>query len=199
MKRFRPAKKVLPFRATRDCWQNLSLVTHHIAMTSITSYVDSIHRRQLIQLWTTVFGYEAAHNSPGLAIDKKLATQDGLFFVALAEGCVAGSILAGYDGHRGWLYSVAVDPAYRKKGLGSALVRHAEAALIERGCMKINLQIIGGNEAVAAFYESLGYTVEPRVSMGKRITQNISVASDDNAQSTNRADALPSTPKSTSI
>ena len=65
--------------------------------------------------------------------------------------------------------------------------------------MKINLQIIGGNEAVAAFYESLGYAVEPRVSMGKRIRQNISVASDDNAQSTNRADARPSTPKSTSI
>ena len=126
-----------------------------------------------MQLWETVFGYDAAHNSPGLAIDKKLALQDGLLFVALIDGRVVGSILAGYDGHRGWLYSVAVDAGQQKQGLGSALVRHAEAALTELGCMKINLQIRGGNEAVTAFYESLGYVVEPRVSMGKLIPQNI--------------------------
>ena len=68
--------------------------------------------------------------------------------------------------------SVAVNAAQQKKGLGSALVRHAEAALAERGCMKINLQIRGGNEAVTAFYESLGYGVEKRVSMGKLLPQN---------------------------
>ena len=142
-------------------------------MITIVSYIDSVHRAQLMQLWETVFGYDAAHNRPGLAIDKKLAIADDLLFVAMVEGRVVGSVMAGYDGHRGWLYSVAVDTARQKIGLGSALVRHAEAALSERGCMKINLQIRGGNEAVAAFYESLGYVVEPRVSMGKLIPQNI--------------------------
>ena len=86
-------------------------------------------------------------------------------------------MLAGYDGHRGWLYSVAVHPAHRHKGIGSALVRHAEQALTARGCMKINLQIVGGNEAVTAFYATLGYMVEPRVSMGKRIDANINANS----------------------
>ena len=87
-----------------------------------------------------------------------------------------GSILAGYDGHRGWLYSVAVHADYRRHGLGSSLVRYAEQALTALGCMKINLQITSGNDAVAGFYEALGYGVEPRISMGKKIAENIPTA-----------------------
>jgi len=142
-------------------------------MKSITEYSDDQHRQQVIHLWKTVFGYDAPHNDPAVAIDKKLAVRDGLFFLAEVDDAVVGTVLAGYDGHRGWLYSVAVHPAHRKQGLGAALVRSAEQALAERGCMKINLQIVSGNENVAAFYESLGYSVEKRVSMGKMINQNI--------------------------
>ncbi|HEX5125427.1 MAG TPA: GNAT family acetyltransferase [Rhodocyclaceae bacterium] len=138
--------------------------------------MDKTHRVQVIHLWETVFGYEAAHNAPSLVIDKKLAEQDDLFFVALVKNIVVGTILAGYDGHRGWLYSVAVNPLYQKKGIGSALVAYAESALTKLGCMKINLQLADGNENVASFYESLGYAVEKRVSMGKRIPQNIPIA-----------------------
>lgn len=141
-------------------------------MHTIVTYSDAAHRQQVIQLWQTVFAYGAAHNQPALAIDKKLAVRDELFFLALVDGVVAGSVLCGYDGHRGWLYSVAVHPAYRKQGLGGALVRFAEQALTEKGCVKINLQIADGNEAVAAFYETLGFVVEKRVSMGKLIAQN---------------------------
>lgn len=142
-------------------------------MHTITAYSDAHHRQQVVQLWQTAFGYEDAHNAPELVIDKKLAVNDGLFFVALANGVVAGTVMAGYDGHRGWLYSVAVHPAQRGQGLGAALVRFAEQDLMARGCLKINLQIRGGNERVASFYESLGYVVEPRVSMGKKISQNV--------------------------
>lgn len=142
-------------------------------MHSIIPYSDTDHRQQVMALWSTVLGYETGHNSPGLAIDRKLAVQDGLFFLAMAEGVVIGTVMAGYDGHRGWLYSVAVHPLHRKQGLGAALVRFAEQALIERGCMKINLQIVSGNERVSAFYRALGYEVEPRISMGKKITQNL--------------------------
>lgn len=99
--------------------------------------------------------------------------EDGLFFVATRGSAVIGTILAGYDGHRGWLYSVAVDPSHRMNGVGTALVRHAERALTERGCMKINLQVLADNEPVAGFYRSLGYGVEQRISMGKRIAANI--------------------------
>lgn len=137
------------------------------------SYDDSDHRLGVVALWRAVFGYETAHNEPNLAIDRKLSVDDGLFFVAVSEGAVVGSVMAGYDGHRGWLYSLAVAPEYRKQGIGSELVRRAERALAERGCMKINLQIMQGNEAVQAFYASLGYAVEVRVSMGKRVPENI--------------------------
>lgn len=143
------------------------------AMITIVNYQDTLHRVPVTELWQATFSYGTAHNEPGLAIDRKLAVNDGLFFVAVADGAVMGTVMAGYDGHRGWLYSVAVGAQYRGQGLGSALVRHAERALTERGCMKINLQIAEGNEAVAAFYVQLGYEVEPRVSMGKRVAENI--------------------------
>jgi ribosomal protein S18 acetylase RimI-like enzyme len=141
--------------------------------TKITLFNNQAQRDQVIALWNTVFGYESAHNEPSLVIDTKLAADDGLFFVAIIDNQVIGTIMAGYDGHRGWIYSVAVHPEHRKQGIGSLLVSQAECALAERGCMKINLQIVAGNESVAAFYESLGYAVEQRVSMGKRIQENI--------------------------
>jgi ribosomal protein S18 acetylase RimI-like enzyme len=141
-------------------------------MMEITPYQNGPHRLQVMQLWRDVLGYQIGHNAPVLVIDKKLAVSDGLFFVAMAGDTVTGTVMAGYDGHRGWLYSVAVHLAHQHLGIGSALVRHAEQALTARGCMKINLQIVGGNEAVTAFYATLGYAVEPRVSMGKRIESN---------------------------
>ena len=118
-------------------------------MHSITSYSNEVHRLHVVHLWEAVFGYEAAHNAPSLAIDKKLEAADDLFFVALLGEEVVGTILAGYDGHRGWLYSVAVHSSHRQNGIGTALVRHAEQALTKRGCMKINLQIVSGNEVVS--------------------------------------------------
>ncbi len=137
---------------------------------AITPFVNATHRDQVIALWETVFGYEAAHNKPTLIIDKKLEVDDHLFFVAVAGTTVVGTIMAGYDGHRGWIYSVAVSPKHRKQGIGSSLVAYAERALTNKGCIKINLQIMEGNEGVCAFYSSLGYSVEKRVSMSKRIS-----------------------------
>ena len=144
-------------------------------MSDIRNYSNATHRPQVIQLWRDVLGYQSGHNAPALVIDKKLALQDGLFFLAVEADpdAVLGTVLAGYDGHRGWLYSVAVHPAHQHQGIGSALVRHAEQALAARGCMKINLQIAEGNEAIAAFYAGLGYAVEKRVSMGRRLAANI--------------------------
>lgn len=142
-------------------------------MNQIGLYSDEKHRAQVVALWQNVFGNAAGHNDAGLAIDKKIEIDDGLFFVALRDGVVIGTTLAGYDGHRGWLYSVAVQPKHRKSGIGSALVLHAEDELARRGCMKVNLQVVSGNESVAAFYEALGFVTEPRVSMGKQILANI--------------------------
>jgi ribosomal protein S18 acetylase RimI-like enzyme len=139
----------------------------------ITPYVDAVHRSQVVALWEKIFGYEAPHNRPSLAIDKKLEIDDHLFFVAVVDNAVVGTIMAGYDGHRGWIYSVAVAPSHRRQGIGSRLVSHAEGALTCKGCVKINLQILEANESVVAFYAKLGYAVEKRVSMGKRIPGNV--------------------------
>jgi len=144
---------------------------------TITNYKDSAHHKQVIALWESVFGYETGHNRPALAIDKKLAIKDDLFFVALTEDKVVGMIMAGYDGHRGWIYSVAVTPSHRRHRIGSQLVSHAEQVLIAKGCVKINLQIMAGNESVSAFYSSLGFSIEKRISMGKVIPQNVPPAS----------------------
>ena len=136
-------------------------------MSTVRPYDDATDRHDVVALWRAVFGYEAAHNDPALAIAKKVAVRDGLFFVAIEGDAVVGTAMAGYDGHRGWLYSIAVRPDRRRAGLGVALVRQAERALAAAGCVKINLQLLASNAATAAFYASMGYAVEPRVSMGK--------------------------------
>ena len=167
----------LGFHTVRDVYhgneRTLVMEKALLSRHPIGLYRDRQHRAQVVALWQQAFGYDTAHNVPSLAIDKKLAVNDGLFFVATDKKAVIGTVLAGYDGHRGWLYSVAVHADYRRHGLGSSLVRHAEQALIGLGCMKINLQINSGNEAVVGFYEALGYGVEPRISMGKKIAENI--------------------------
>jgi len=142
----------------------------------IEPFENPAYRTQVISLWEAVFGYEAPHNAPELVIDKKRAVSDGLFFVALDQDEVIGTVMAGYDGHRGWIYSIAVAAAQRQRGLGSALLVFAEKQLVERGCLKINLQIMEGNEAVEAFYRSNGYTTERRISMGKALVDNIAIA-----------------------
>ena len=139
----------------------------------IKRFENRSHRDQVITLWRSVFGEPTAHNRPGLAIDKKVQINDDLFFVALIDDLLVGTTMAGYDGHRGWIYSVAVHPSYRNQGIGSALISYAERALASKGCMKVNLQILQSNKSTSVFYESLGYAVEPRVSMGKLIHENI--------------------------
>ena len=143
---------------------------------AIISYADAAHRSEVVALWKTVLGYNAPHNQPSVSIDKKIEVNDGLFFVAVAGAAVVGTIMAGYDGHRGWIYSVAVAPSHRRQGIGSRLVSVAEQALIDKGCVKINLQILEENEGVTAFYAALGFSVEKRVSMGKRIHKNVPAA-----------------------
>ena len=136
-----------------------------------TTESSSICRK--IQLWQEVFGYGDARNDPKLSIQKKLEANDDLFFVALECEQVAGTIMAGYDGHRGWLYSLAVAPSLRHQGVGAQLVSRAEQALTQLGCIKINLQILEFNKEVLQFYERCGYQVEPRINMGKPIPENI--------------------------
>src|SRR5262249_20070488 len=97
----------------------------------------------------------------------KLAVQRDLFFVALIDGVLAGTVMGGYDGHRGWVYSLAVRPEVRRRGVGTALMKHVEAELAKRGCAKVNLQVLASNAATVAFYRNSGSAAEGRVSRGR--------------------------------
>ena len=119
----------------------------------------------LIDLWQRVFPDDPPHNDPSQVISAKRAVDD-LIFVALEEDSIVGAVMAGYDGHRGWLYAVAVDHPHRRRGIARRLVAHALDALRQLGCIKVNLQIRSDNAQVVAFYESLGFCVEDRISMG---------------------------------
>ena len=136
-------------------------------MVTITAYTDAFFAG-VASLWEEVFPNDPPWNKAAVAIPAKLAVQPELFLVALDGDTVIGTAMAGYDGHRGWLYAVAVKPDLQRKGIGTALLHAAEQRLRAMGCGKINLQIRADNAAVAAFYREHGYAVEDRISMGKR-------------------------------
>ncbi len=137
-------------------------------MVAIRTYEES-DEAAVAALWREVFPDAPPWNEPEADIRRKLAVQRDLFFVAVDGGEVVGTSLAGYDGHRGWVYYVAVRPDHRRRGVGAALMRRVEEELAAMGCPKLNLQVRAPNRETVAFYEKLGYAVEERVSMGKRL------------------------------
>ena len=128
---------------------------------------EETDRAAVVALWALAFPDDPPRNRPDRVIDQKLRVQPDLFLVAEVDGRVVGAGLGGYDGHRGWVYHLAVHPQARRRGIGRALVEALEDALRERGCPKLNLQVRADNAAVQGFYEALGYRVEPRISLGK--------------------------------
>jgi ribosomal protein S18 acetylase RimI-like enzyme len=139
-------------------------VIYHEQNMNIRKFQDT-DRTSLIELWNTAFPDDPPHNEPSIIIDAKLAVDD-LIFIAEQEGKLVGACMAGYDGHRGWLYAVAVAKDQRRSGTGAALVKYAMQSLEKIGCIKVNLQIRSTNTEVAAFYKSLGFAIEERLSMG---------------------------------
>lgn len=135
----------------------------------VRSYCDADHDA-VVALWRRAFPGAPTRNDPVRDVARMRAFQPDLFLVAEAEGRVVGTARAGYDGHRGWLHRVAVEPGSRRRGVGRALVREAERRLAERyACPKLNLQIRGDAPEPQGFYERLGYGVESRISMGKQL------------------------------
>ena len=118
-------------------------------------------------LWREAFPDDAPRHRAAIAVPAKLAFQPDLFLIARDNGVVIGSVIAGYDGYRGHINRVAVLKSHRRQGVGVLLVRAAEARLRALGCRKINLQIRAANQAVAAFYRSLGYGFEEHINMSK--------------------------------
>jgi len=120
---------------------------------------------ELITLWQVCFPNSAPHNEPEKVLQEKLKMDD-LIFIAEENNTIIGACMAGYDGHRGWLYAVAVLPECRRKGVGSKLAKYTMEELKKLGCIKVNLQVRSINKDVANFYRSLGFVIEDRISMG---------------------------------
>ena len=117
------------------------------------------HRCDLVVPW----------NDPARDIALKMAWQPELFFVGEDDGHLVATVMAGYEGHRGWINYLAVDPGARRHGHGGLMMAAAEEALRALGCPKINLQVRSTNAEALAFYRRIGYSVDEVVSLGKRL------------------------------
>jgi len=138
-----------------------------MASVLVRAFKDTDEAR-VIELWTFA-GLVRPWNDPKRDIERKLKVQRDLFLVAELDGVIVGTVMAGYEGHRGWINYLAVDIGQRRRGIGTALMRDAERRLRLVGCPKINLQIRHGNTAVQAFYATLGFKDDEVLSMGKRL------------------------------
>jgi ribosomal protein S18 acetylase RimI-like enzyme len=134
----------------------------------IRSYVPA-DEPALVQLWERVFPDDPPTNAPRVMIRNKLKVQPELLLVGTLGEQLVGAVMAGFDGVRGWIHHLAVAPEWRRHGFAGRLMHAAEAGLRDMGCPKVNLQVRATNSQVVAFYRSLGYMVEERISMGRRL------------------------------
>jgi ribosomal protein S18 acetylase RimI-like enzyme len=125
----------------------------------------------VVALWQQC-GLTRAWNDPHKDIARKLKVQPELFLVGTVDATIVATVMAGYEGHRGWLNYLAVAPALRGRGYARSLIQSVEKLLLERGCPKINLQVRASNPEALGFYRHLGYAQDDTVSLGKRLIRD---------------------------
>ena len=134
---------------------------------NIREYRES-DRDAVVALWREC-GLVRPWNDPVKDIHRKLRVQRDLFRVGTLSGRLAATVMAGYEGHRGWINYLAVAREYRGRGFGRRLMDEAETRLRAIGCPKINLQIRRSNTEAIGFYHSLEFAEDDSISMGKRL------------------------------
>ncbi|MCC5810393.1 MAG: GNAT family acetyltransferase [Ectothiorhodospiraceae bacterium] len=125
----------------------------------------------IIALWERC-GLTRPWNDPRKDIARKLSEQPELFLVGTQDGELIASVMAGFDGHRGWVYYLAVAPEHQRRSHGRTLMAEVERRLHEIGCPKINLMVRATNADVQGFYRSLGYIEEDVVNFGRRLSED---------------------------
>jgi ribosomal protein S18 acetylase RimI-like enzyme len=125
----------------------------------------------VVRLWEQC-GLTRPWNDPRKDIARKLAEQPELFLVGTWDGEVVATAMAGFDGHRGWVYYVAVAPDHRRRSFGRMLMQEAERRLFERGCPKLNLMVRTSNTEAIEFYRKLGYEAQDVVTLGRRLIED---------------------------
>jgi ribosomal protein S18 acetylase RimI-like enzyme len=127
----------------------------------------------IVALWRDVFPEyndpTRPQRDPRANIARKLAFGDGLFWLMEVESRIVATAMAGYDGHRGWIYSIGVAPTERRRGLARVMLAHVEAQLRALGCPKINIQVLSVNEQALAFWSAAGYRQDAVVGLGRRL------------------------------
>lgn len=130
----------------------------------------------IVRLWECCFPDNPPRNAPRVMLAQKRSMQPELLLVGLigtrGSDSVVATAMGGYDGHRGWVYAVATDPVYRRRGYGRAMLAALELTLARLGCPKLNLQVRPDNHEVVGFYRALGYAIEERISMGKELARD---------------------------
>lgn len=129
---------------------------------------SSLDTSAVVALWDAC-GLVVPWNDPRRDIKRKLDVQPEMFLVGCLDDDVVATVMAGYDGHRGWINYLAVHPDHRRNGLGRVLMDAAERLLRDAGCPKINLQVRSANNAVIEFYQRIGFKQDDVVSFGKRL------------------------------
>ena len=125
----------------------------------------------VIDLWAQC-GLLVPWNNPRQDIARKLADSPELFFVGEIGSDLVAACMAGYDGHRGWIYYLGVRPDLQRRGIAARMVEHAEGRLRELGCPKINLMVRKRNDAVISFYKHIGYGDDPVSVLSKRLNDD---------------------------
>jgi GNAT superfamily N-acetyltransferase len=136
---------------------------------AVIATYESKHFSGVDTLWKEAFPNDGLWNAAATAIPEKVRFQADLLLVALDGDLVGGSVMAGYEGHRGWISRIAVLKSQRGNGIGQSLLAEAEQRLAALGCIKVNLQVVESNPATVAFCERSGYQIEPRISMSKHL------------------------------
>lgn len=122
----------------------------------------------VVDLWRRC-GLTRPWNDPRKDIARKLSEQPELFLVGVVDGELVATAMAGFDGHRGWVYYLAVAPEHQRNCYGRTLMQEIERLLVARGCPKINLLVRTSNTAVIEFYRTLGYAQDEVINLGKRL------------------------------
>ena len=129
---------------------------------------DLADTEAVVSLWQAA-GLTRPWNNPYQDIRRKLSVQPELFLVAAYGTAVVGKVMAGYDGHRGWLYYLASAPDRRGEGIARRLVAEAEERLMAMGCPKVQLMVRPENGVARGFYDALGYEPFDTWNTGKRL------------------------------
>ena len=152
----------------RYCASILEIVIFIIKMKLIIRSYRKSEKEDVIQLWEKC-KLVVPWNDPQSDIERKLSVQSELFLIGIAQDNIIATAMVGYEGHRGWVNYLAVEPKYRRQGFGKQMMDEAEHRLLKLGCPKLQVQVRTTNSGVIEFYKKLGYRINDVVNIGKRL------------------------------